>query len=534
MDGGEHKRDSLLFSHQIKIFTKGVRRRPYTMKKNTAIACVSNLSTAYNLVVINIVHVIIQNQYCGGDTCADAVATASTSCLVGAICGQLTFGYVGDCLGRSRAMQLTMALSIFGALLSAFAVPFSPSAPASIFYFLALTRFVLGVGVGGVYPLSATLASESAAAKSRGRTASIVFSMQGVGNVTVPLVALMLVTMCGNPPNLDEGGPSDLGLSWRLALGLGALPGIALAPFKASETRKRAPVDPHDKSNSTTPPTATSEAVDATLVAQQDARTLWAALRMRKYWGKLVGCAGGWLLFDITFYGNQLFQARVLHQIFNASHTGGPEPIEGDVHTNPAVQMLIVALLGLPGYYVSVYLMDSLGRRNIQLQGFFFMALTFGILGVWLAPLQRVPIVMLLLYGLTFFFSNFGPNSTTFILPAETFPPHLRSTLNGFSAACGKLGATIGSAAFVPLKSAVGLGPTMLVCAAISLLGLVATYAFVEDRRGKRMEGEGGEGGGQAEAQSRGAGGGGVELQVTPSPVHHEQALAAQPQAAHC
>lgn len=47
--------------------------------------------------------------------------------------------------------------------------------------------------------------------------------------------------------------------------------------------------------------------------------------------------------------------------------------------------------------------------------------------------------LMLILYGLTFFFSNFGPNSTTFILPAETFPPHIRTTMNGFSAAMGKV-----------------------------------------------------------------------------------------------
>ena len=85
------------------------------MSKNTIIACVSNLSTAYNLVVINIVHVFIQNQYCGGDKCKSAVSVASTSCLAGAICGQLTFGYVGDCIGRSRALQLTMAMSILGA-----------------------------------------------------------------------------------------------------------------------------------------------------------------------------------------------------------------------------------------------------------------------------------------------------------------------------------------------------------------------------------------------------------------------------------
>lgn len=52
--------------------------------------------------------------------------------------------------------------------------------PASIFLWLSVTRFVLGVGVGGVYPLSATIAAESSDKKSRGRTASLVFSMQVV------------------------------------------------------------------------------------------------------------------------------------------------------------------------------------------------------------------------------------------------------------------------------------------------------------------------------------------------------------------
>ena len=86
--------------------------------KNTIISAVSNLSTAYNLTVINVVHVFVENQYCGGDQCGNEVDAASTSCLVGAILGQLTFGYVGDLLGRGPALRLCMALSIFGALVS--------------------------------------------------------------------------------------------------------------------------------------------------------------------------------------------------------------------------------------------------------------------------------------------------------------------------------------------------------------------------------------------------------------------------------
>ena len=209
---------------------------------------------------------------------------------------------------------------------------------------------------------------------------------------------------------------------------------------------------------------------------------------MRTYWGKLLGTAGGWFLFDITFYGNSLFQPTVLKDVFNSTKAAGPTPVTGDLSSNVLAQVAVVAAIGLPGYYVSVGLMDILGRKKIQLQGFFFMAVVFGALGIFDAQLEDAPAVMLILYGLTFFFSNFGPNSTTFILPAETFPFHLRTTLNGFSAAMGKAGATLGSAGFKSLFHATNMTVTMLVCAAISLVGLAVTVFFVEDRRGKDME----------------------------------------------
>merc|ERR1719305_836657 len=115
--------------------------------RNTWIAAFSNLSTAYNLVNINLAHVVMQNQYCGGDHCKGQVTAAGTACLVGAIVGQLTFGYVGDCIGRGPALQLTMILSILGALVSAFAVPITND-PKSVFVFISIARLFLGIGVG--------------------------------------------------------------------------------------------------------------------------------------------------------------------------------------------------------------------------------------------------------------------------------------------------------------------------------------------------------------------------------------------------
>jgi MFS transporter, PHS family, inorganic phosphate transporter len=458
--------------------------------RNVIIAAVSNLSTAYNLSVISIVQVIIENQYCGGPKgCKDDADLAATACLVGAIFGQLTFGYVGDCLGRSRALQLTMAISIFGALISAFAVPLDSSSPKTVFHFLAITRFVLGVGVGGVYPLSATIASESAGSStSRGRTASIVFSMQGVANLLVPIIALALVQLPNGNGNPDS--PDDLGLSWRLMLGLGGIPGILLAPYKAAETREAAKAAATDGAVEVNAVVSDGSST-ARMAGAPQKMTLMQALASPRYWGKILGCAGGWFLFDITFYGNQLFQAPVLASIFNVAHNKSApcqfEPIEGDLSHNRALQMIMIACIALPGYYVSVCFMDSLGRRNIQLQGFFFMTVLFGILGIWFDEMQKrnLAALLLVLYGLTFFFSNFGPNSTTFILPSETFPPEVRTTLNGFSAASGKAGAALGSYFFMPFNRLYGLPNTMLACAAVTLAGLFLTLAFVEDVRRK-------------------------------------------------
>jgi PHS family inorganic phosphate transporter-like MFS transporter len=55
------------------------------------------------------------------------------------------------------------------------------------------------------------------------------------------------------------------------------------------------------------------------------------------------------------------------------------------------------------------------------------------------------------LYCLANFFQNFGPNTTTFIIPGELFPTRYRSTAHGISAASGKLGAIVAQVGFARL-----------------------------------------------------------------------------------
>ena len=63
--------------------------------------------------------------------------------------------------------------------------------------------------------------------------------------------------------------------------------------------------------------------------------------------------------------------------------------------------------------------------------------------GLWLVPAPpRHWLPFLLLFGVTYFFAQFGPNTTTFVYPAEIFPVRVRTTSHGIAAAAGKMGAS--------------------------------------------------------------------------------------------
>ncbi|KMT19221.1 hypothetical protein BVRB_1g014030 [Beta vulgaris subsp. vulgaris] len=103
------------------------------------------------------------------------------------------------------------------------------------------------------------------------------------------------------------------------------------------------------------------------------------------------------------------------------------------------------------------------------------------------------------LYGLTFFFSNFGPNTTTFIVPAELFPARFRATCHGISGASGKVGAIIGSIAFLwasqdkdksdrTVDKGIGMTRSLVILGIISLVGAVITFLFTPETMGRSLE----------------------------------------------
>ena len=67
------------------------------------------------------------------------------------------------------------------------------------------------------------------------------------------------------------------------------------------------------------------------------------------------------------------------------------------------------------------------------------------------------------------------------VYPAELFPSHLRAQGTGFAAAFSRIGAASGTF-LLPIGIAHwGIGPSMLVFAVISAIGLVVTYMWAPE-----------------------------------------------------
>jgi PHS family inorganic phosphate transporter-like MFS transporter len=153
-----------------------------------------------------------------------------------------------------------------------------------------------------------------------------------------------------------------------------------------------------------------------------------------------------------------------------------------------------------------VFFIDRIGRFIIQLGGFLLMSIFMAILGFKYGDLRGEknacgpdskkdfcgghPIMFTVLYGLTFFFANFGPNSTTFIVPAELFPARFRSTCHGISAASGKAGAIIGAFVvqyYTQDGDSNGIKKAIIGLSVVNLIGFFFTF-LVPETKGKSLE----------------------------------------------
>lgn len=412
---------------------------------------------AYDLFIIGVAIALIRTQW---HLAPWQVGLVGSSALLASFLGAIGFGHLADRLGRKRIYGLEATIMALAALATAFA----PN-----FWWLLAFRFLLGIGIGGDYPVSAVIMSEYANARDRGKLVGMVFSMQAADLVAGPLVALGLMGMGLHPE-----------LAWRVMLGLGAIPALAVIWL-----RRRLPESPRFlarvKGDAATAVREFRRYAGNEIGVVQGRSAPPVRARLRDYRGILLGTAGTWFLFDYAYYGNSISTPLIMKLV--APHAS---LIAGTAWT-----LAVFSVAALPGYILAFSKMDQIGHRRLQWIGFVVMGACFAVLGL-VPGMTRAVVPFLLLYGLSYFFAEFGPNTTTFVLASELFPVNLRATGHGLSAGIAKMGAFIGVFFFPLVQARLGLAGTLLISAGFAGVGALLTLLLPEPA-GKSLEEASGE-----------------------------------------
>jgi PHS family inorganic phosphate transporter-like MFS transporter len=475
---------------------------------------------AYDLFCISLVTKLLGRVYYTDPTKPDpgtlppnVAAAVNGVALCGTLAGQLFFGWLGDRLGRKSVYGMTLLLMVVCSIASGLSFG---STPTGVMATLCFFRFWLGFGIGGDYPLSATIMSEYANKKTRGGFIAAVFAMQGFGILGGGIVTLALSAVFRRaypaPAYLVDAVASTVPQAdyvWRVILMLGAAPAVLTYYWrtKMPETARYTALVAGNAKQAASDMSRVlqveikAEAENLDEITGGSAYGLFSSRFARRHGWHLLGTAVTWFLVDIAYYSQNLFQKDIFASIHWIPKARTMSALD-EVFRISRAQTLIALCGTVPGYWFTVALIDVVGRFAIQLLGFFMM--TVFMLGLaipyhhWTTAGNHIGFVVM--YGFTFFFANFGPNSTTFIVPAEIFPARLRSTCHGISAASGKAGAIIGAFGFLyaaqnqdkskadaGYPAGIGVRNSLFVLAGCNMLGFVLTF-LVPESKGKSLE----------------------------------------------
>jgi len=421
----------------------------------------------------------------GGLECNPQIPNAIPTVEIAAIIvGMLVFGLLGDHMGRLTGLRSTISLYVVGIL--GLTVAFGMNLSGQFAMFLVFV-IIYCLGVGGEYPMASASASERSEAYqlARGRTVTLTFANQGWGNfINTGIICILLaITQTGgcsattlskvyNGSLIGVCDEAGLQVVWRVQYVL-CLPIILwlwylrFCVFRETEVWKQR-----------------QEAKFKNESPVELRATRWKHTKMlfgRKYIGPLTGCAVGWFVWDIAFYGNKLFQGTIM------------QAVVGQNANNETLYLillytLLTSFISLIGYYFAAFTMDTkwMGRVRMQVMGFVVTSIISLVCGFDYGPISGNSQLFLFLYLVQSFFGQWGPNCTTYLLPVELFPTDVRGQAHGISSASGKFGALVATLIFSyganggPVSAQIIFIVTGFAC----LVGVLVTIIFVRDVTG--------------------------------------------------
>lgn len=358
--------------------------------------------------------------------------------LLGWSAGGFFFGILGDRLGRTRTMILTILI---------YAVFTGLSGLVQSWEMYAVTRFLTALGVGGEWAAGAALVAETFPQRSRPMALGFLQALSAVGNMVAALVTLSL---------------GNLEANWRWAYFVGALPAFLVIwisrsveePQKWKDARQRASMEKELGSIGQlfSDPVLRRNTIAATLMATAGVAALWG----------------------VGFFSADMLREQLLKiGIVDKTKLG---------HMSSAV-FLVQQIGAFFGIYLFAVFAERFSRRSAF--SLWFLLAWPSILayfwGVAKSGQSAFPVAMLLapIMG----FCTLGPFSGFTIYFPELFPTRLRATGCGFCYNAARVFAAGAPFALGSLAGKMGgYAPAATVVTSVYLLGFVGAWLGPETK----------------------------------------------------
>ena len=325
--------------------------------------------------------------------------------LIGMALGAVVSGTIADHIGRKKVFTITVLLYSIASAFCALSWNYQS---------LLVFRFLVGFGLGGELPVAATLVSEYAPSRVRGRFIVLLESFWGLGWIAAACIAYFFIPLYG----------------WRMAFLIGALPALyvclirmhmpesvryLLAHGRVGEARRivvslerqlHVPVAPFVSEKETVP-----------VVAKASFRELWKkpfASRTIMLW--LV-----WFGINFSYYGIFMWLPSLVFQ-------------QGFTVVKTFEYVLIMTLAQLPGYYCAAWLVDKIGRKY-TLSAFLLFS---GVASYFFGHASTAAALMM--WGSVMSFFNLGAWGVLYTYTPEQYPTAIRALGSGWAAGFGRFG----------------------------------------------------------------------------------------------
>lgn len=388
----------------------------------------------------------------------------TTAIVIGQIAGAVGGGMLANAIGRKRSMVLVAIAYAAFALLSALSV----SVPM-----LLVSRFLLGLTIGVSVVVVPVFVAESAPAKVRG-SLLVAYQVATVVGIIIGYLAAYFLAGSGN---------------WRWMLGLAAIPAVLVTllllwmPDTARWYMLKGRVDEARQTLRRVEASADVEVELAEISRALKEETGGAVREMlrRPYLratafvvvlGFFIQITG---INAIVYYSPRLFEAM---------------GFEG----NFALLILpaLIQVAALAAVFVSLMLVDRVGRRPILLGGIAMMVAANAVLvGVFVAgtefggALTTIGFLGVLLFTIGF---TFGFGALVWVYAGESFPTRLRSMGSSAMLTSDLVANAIIAAFFLTMLNSLGGGGTFALFGAFALAALVFVYRFAPETKGRQLE----------------------------------------------